>query len=83
MNRLFVNLIKNNLSVRKFSLSTKMLTSKNIIKNNRLGSQFGKQDNLFFLKKKKIKTELYETRKNINIYKNNSQVEKQDNLYIL
>ena len=83
MNRLFVNLIKNNLSVRKFSLSTKMLTSKNIIKNNRLGSQFGKQDNLFFLKKKKIKKELYETRKNINIYKNNSQVEKQDNLYIL
>ena len=83
MNRLFLNLIKNNLSVRNFSLSTKMLTSKNIIKNNRLGSQFGKQDNLFFLKKKEIKKELYETRKNINIYKNNSQVEKQDNLYIL
>ena len=76
MNRLFINLIKNNLSKRNFSVSKK------IIKNNRLGSQVTKQDNLFSLKKNKIKKE-YENRKDINIYKNNSQVEKQDNLYIL
>ena len=77
MNRLFVNLIKNNLSIRNFSVSKK------IIKNNRLGSQLGKQDNLFSLRKNKIKVESYENTKNINIHKNNSQVEKQDNLYIL
>lgn len=77
MNRLFLNFVRNNLSIRNFSLSKK------INKNNRLSSQFGKQDNLFSLRKNKIKVESYENTKNINIHKNNSQIEKQDNLYIL
>ena len=83
MNRLFLNLIKNNLSVRNFSFSKIFSTSKNIIKNNRFGSQFGKQDNLFLFKNKTKINESVENRKTINIYKNNSQIEKQDNLYIL
>ena len=73
MNRLFLKIIKNNSYIRKNSVSKKTV----------LNSQICKQDNLFNIKKNKIKKELYKNTKNINIPKNNSQVEKQDNLYIL
>ena len=48
MKRLFLNLIKNNLYIRNFSVSKKIV----------LNSQICKQDNLFILRKKKKKLKI-------------------------